>query len=449
MPRKPLVLLIVAACAVLGIAADLGWRVYTQPRYAVLVQGHLLGALRQPEVAQKALESVFSQIPREMQSYVDLQAKLEVRPLQKADQRPAVTDTVHIEQALVGTIPSLAYATAITVNGEDVVAVGDVESAETVRQIILDEYRSTVLQDARDVERLDFQEKIDWHPKVVPTERVRTVEEAISILKHGTDRVATYEVRSGDTGWDIARSYNVTPEQLAQANPAVSLESLQIGQVLNVTFREPHVHTQSVSKRVVKEAVPFTERTTKDPDLWPWQYVVITPGVPGARELTIREYREDGKVVKTEVIENKVLSQPQQQVAKTGTKQVPALGTGTLVLPVVGELTSPFAPRWGTFHEGVDLATAEGTPVLAADSGMVVFRGWDGNYGYALHIDHGGGKMVTWYGHLSAFAVNQGDTVTKGQVIGYVGNTGFSTGPHLHYEVHVDDTPMDPLNFYH
>ncbi|HYF92953.1 MAG TPA: peptidoglycan DD-metalloendopeptidase family protein [Symbiobacteriaceae bacterium] len=448
MPRKPQLLLVVALLVLLGVAADLGWRAYTRPRYAVLVAGNLVGALRQPEVAEKALEAVFSQVPKELQAQVDLKSQIQVRPLSKEDNQPAVTDSPMIEQALVKTIPSLAYATAITVDGQDIVAVNDVEAARTVRETILAEYKTAVLGDSSDVEQLAFQEKIDWHPKVVPTERVRTVEEAINILKHGTDKLATYIVKSGDTGWDIARSYNVTTDQLAKANPEVDLESLQIDQALNVTFREPYVHTQSVSKRVVKEGIPFTERTVKDPDLWPWQYVVLTPGAPGVRELTIREYRENGRVVKTEVLENEVLQQPKQQVARTGTKQVPALGTGTLVFPVVGELTSPFAPRWGSFHYGIDLAASEGTPVLAADSGMVVFRGWDGNYGYVLHVDHGGGEMVTWYAHLSGFAVSQGETVTKGQVIGYVGNTGFSTGPHLHYEVHVNGTAVNPLEFY-
>jgi murein DD-endopeptidase MepM/ murein hydrolase activator NlpD len=400
--RKPLVLLAVAALMMLGLLADLSWRAYAPSQGAAMTQANLLGALSKPEATPTAPE-------------------------------PA---------------PTLVEATAITVNGQDVVAVSDVEAAKAVKESILNEYKTDVLQDASDVEQLAFQETIDWHPKTVPSERVRTIEEAISILKHGTDRLVTYEVRSGDTGWDIARSYNVSTDQLAQANPAINLESLQIGQQLNVTFREPYVHTQSVSKRVVKESIPFTERVTKDSNLWPWQYVVVTPGVPGTRELTIREYRENGRIVKTEVIENKVLEQPKQQVAKTGSKQVPDMGTGSLVFPVAGDITSWFGPRWGSYHYALDVAASSGTPVLAADSGMVVYRGWDGNYGMVIHIDHGGGDLVTWYAHLSGYAVNQGDTVEKGQVIGYVGDTGFSTGPHLHYEVHVDGVAVDPLEFY-
>lgn len=448
MHRKPIVIVATALCVVLGLVAHYGWRAHTRPRYAVLIDGALLGGLDQPELAQKAINDILDGLPEAMRNAVNLSDKVVVRSLEKTDPAVAQIGTAEIEQALVATVPSLTLAVAITVNGADVVAVADVQAAQQMKDQILDEYRSTVLRDSSDVEQLAFAEKIDWHSKVVPPERVRSVDDAINILKLGTDRLVTYEVRQGDTGWEIARSYNVSTDQLAEANPTVDIAQLQIGQVLNVTFREPYVHTQSVSKKVVKEAIPFTEQVEPDAGLWPWQYQVVRAGVPGERELTIREYRENGRLVKTEVINNKVLTQPKVQLARHGTKQIPALGTGSLVYPVAGTLTSEFEPRWGTFHYGIDIAAPIGTPILAADSGMVTFRGWDGNYGYALHIDHGGGKMETWYGHLSRFNVSVGDTVERGQVIGYVGSTGYSTGPHLHFEVHVNGVAKNPLSFY-
>lgn len=448
MPRKPLLLVAIALCTALGLLADLGWRAYTSPKYAVMVDGTVIGALRLPATAQEALDAVMAEIPDEMKPQVHLEEKLIVRELQPSERKLAVAAESEIQKALVKTVPSLAIATAITVNGQDVVAVSDIVAAKTVRDSILEEYRKNVLSDAKEVEELAFSEQIDWHPKVIPSERVRSIEEAVNILKHGTDKLVTYEVKKDDTGWDIARSYNVSTDQLAQANPTVDIESLQIGQILNVTFRDPYVHTMSVSQKVVLEGIPFTEQVQKDNTLWPWQYQVVKPGTYGQRELTLREYRENGQIVKTEVIGNKVLKEPDYQIARVGTKQTPDLGTGSLALPVAGTITSYFGPRWGTYHYGLDLAAPTGTPVIAADSGMVVFRGWDGNYGYAVHIDHGGGRLVTWYAHLSAFNVSLGDTVKQGDVIGYVGNTGYSTGPHLHFEVHEGGTAVNPLKFY-
>lgn len=447
MPRRPLVLLVVSLVAVLGIIADLGWRHYTRPRFAVEVDGQLVGYLRDKEVAEEVLKSLQDQIAPDMRAHVNLATKLNVRPLGSGERMKPATEQ-QIQTALVSTIPDLREAVAITVNGRDIVAVADEASAKQVRDQILETYKLTVLQDASQVEQLAFQETIAWRKKVVKPESIRSVEEAINILRLGTDKLVTYTVKSGDTGWDIARTYNLSTEQLAQANPGVDLDSLQIDQVLNISYKEPYVHTLSVSKRVVKESIPFREEIVKDPELWPWQYVVVTPGEWGTRELTIREYREDGKVVRTEVLENTVTAEPKTQVAKVGTKQVPAMGSGSLVFPVVGILTSNYGPRWGGWHNGIDIGAPTGTPILAADSGMVVFRGWSGNYGYMIKIDHGGGNMVTLYAHLSSFNVELGQTVNKGDVIGYVGNTGYSTGSHLHFEILVGGESKNPLDYY-
>lgn len=446
MPRRPLLLLILGVIAAVGITADLTWRHSTKPRFAVEVDGQVVGALREPELAASILEAVESQITPELQVHVNPAEKLNLRPLAAGERMP-MASAQDIKQALIKTIPELKQAVAITVDGIDVVAVASEEDAEAVRDQILETYRATVLSDASHVEELTFQEKLEFRPKMVAEDSIRTVEEAISILRYGTDKLITYEVQSGDTSWDIARNYDITTEQLAVANPGVDLELLQIGQALNITYREPYVHTVSVSKRVVTEGIPFQEQTVEDPNLWPWQYEIVTPGEWGQRELVIREYKEDGKTVKTEVLENRVLSEPKIQVAKVGTKQIPELGSGSLVYPVVGVLTSNFGPRWGSWHNGIDIGAHSGTPILAADSGMVTYRGWYGNYGYMVKIDHGNG-MVTLYAHLSGFNVQLGDTVQKGAVIGYVGNTGYSTGPHLHFEVHVDGSPVNPLNYY-
>lgn len=447
MPRRPLVLLVLSLVATLGIVADLGWRHYTRPRFAVEIDGKVVGSLRDKAVVEDLLKSMQDQIPSEMQAHVNLATKLNVRPLGSGERMEQTTEQ-QIQTALVGTIPDLREAVAITVNGKDIVAVADEASAKQVRDQILETYKLTVLQDASQVEQLAFQETIAWRTKVVKPEAIRTVEEAINFLRLGTDKMVTYTVRDGDTGWDIARNYNLSPEQLAQANPGVDIEALQIDQVLNISFKEPHVHTLSVSKKVVQESIPFREEVVKDANLWPWQYVVTTPGEWGTRELTIREYREDGKIVKTEVLDNRVTAEPKTQIAKVGTKQVPSMGSGSLVFPAVGILTSNFGPRWGSWHEGIDIGAPTGTPILAADTGMVVFRGWSGNYGYMIKIDHGGGEMVTLYAHLSDFNVELGQQVNKGDVIGYVGNTGYSTGPHLHFEILVNGSSLNPLDFY-
>src|SRR6185436_17696139 len=116
------------------------------------------------------------------------------------------------------------------------------------------------------------------------------------------------------------------------------------------------------------------------------------------------------------------------------------------IWPVNGTLTSGFGWRWGRMHEGIDIAAPTGTPISAAASGTVIYAGWMGGYGNLVVIDHGNG-LATAYGHQSSIAVGSGTYVSQGQTIGYVGSTGHSTGPHVHFEVRVNGSPVDPLGY--
>jgi murein DD-endopeptidase MepM/ murein hydrolase activator NlpD len=102
--------------------------------------------------------------------------------------------------------------------------------------------------------------------------------------------------------------------------------------------------------------------------------------------------------------------------------------------------------RWGRMHEGIDIGVGYGTPIHAAAAGTVIYCGWMEGYGNLVVIDHGGG-LATAYGHQSSIAVGCGQTVAQGDVIGYVGCTGHCFGPHLHFEVRINGTPVDPLGY--
>ncbi len=121
-------------------------------------------------------------------------------------------------------------------------------------------------------------------------------------------------------------------------------------------------------------------------------------------------------------------------------------GTGSLIWPINGTITSPFGLRWGRLHAGIDIAAPEGTPIRAADSGSVVLSAYTGGYGNYTCVQHTG-SLSTCYAHQSGYATSAGASVSQGQVIGYVGNTGASYGAHLHFETRVNGTPVDPLGY--
>ena len=116
------------------------------------------------------------------------------------------------------------------------------------------------------------------------------------------------------------------------------------------------------------------------------------------------------------------------------------------IWPVNGPVVSPFGMRWGRLHAGIDIAASSGTLIRAAAAGRVVYAGWMSGYGNLVAIDHGGG-VSTAYGHQSQIAVGNGQVVSQGQTIGYVGCTGHCFGPHLHFEVRINGTPVDPLGY--
>jgi murein DD-endopeptidase MepM/ murein hydrolase activator NlpD len=135
-----------------------------------------------------------------------------------------------------------------------------------------------------------------------------------------------------------------------------------------------------------------------------------------------------------------------EQAATSSSSAAAPASSGALGWPVAGPVTSGFGSRWGRMHEGIDIGVPEGTPVHAAAAGTVIYAGWMTGYGNIVVIDHGNG-LSTAYAHNSQLSVGQGASVGKGSVIALSGNTGHSTGPHVHFEVRVNGSPVDPLGY--
>ncbi|MFN8215107.1 MAG: peptidoglycan DD-metalloendopeptidase family protein [Solirubrobacterales bacterium] len=170
------------------------------------------------------------------------------------------------------------------------------------------------------------------------------------------------------------------------------------------------------------------------------------------RALTRVEHHVDRFGSRVQAIQQQIAEQINQSSSSAplaAGPPAPGSASSGLAWPVQGVLTSGFGPRWGSFHPGIDIGVAEGTPIHAAASGTVVLlqsEAESGGYGNYTCVDHGGG-LSTCYAHQTSFATSAGATVVQGEVIGYVGNTGFSTGPHLHFEVRVGGEPQDPMAY--
>lgn len=245
--------------------------------------------------------------------------------------------------------------------------------------------------------------------------------------------IIKYAIKSGDTLESIAKTYGVTVSTIAQSNGLSEETLLKIGKELIFPSVNGILYRVKSNETLWDLALEYDVRINDivsannmdSPDKVKIGQQII---IPGAKHLRL---------------ETKV-AVASAKTSGTAVKKTVSRGS---IWPVRGRLSSMFGPRWGTRHEGIDIAVPTGTDVDAFMGGTVVSAGWNsGGYGNLVIIDHGNG-LETYYGHNSKILVRAGESVRKGQHIADSGSTGDSTGPHLHFEVRKNDVPVNPLNY--
>ncbi len=215
------------------------------------------------------------------------------------------------------------------------------------------------------------------------------------------------------------------------------------GQEIKLIAFEPLLKVVITSNLVTNEVLPYETKTKYDSNLDSGKTKVVQEGKNGEARVVYRIVRENSRIVKKQEIERTVVKKPEAKVVAKGTRTMLASrgssggsGGGTLRWPVGGVITSRYGYRGSGFHTGLDIGANHGAAVGAAASGRVTSAGWYGNYGYMVTIDH-----------VSQINVSSGQSVSSGQIIGRVGSTGRARGPHLHFEVLVNGSQRNPLNY--
>ena len=229
---------------------------------------------------------------------------------------------------------------------------------------------------------------------------------------------------------------------------------------------EASVSFKSSAVETVREVIDCGEKVIEDETLPAGKKVLVESGVYGIKEVTYEVEYIDGVEITRTLIEEKLIKEAVPKTYKVGKKkntysanqiytevvpgEHPAGASGTFMFPTSGLITSQFSGRnlFGRyeFHGALDIANDAGTPIYAADGGTVVHAAWFSSYGNCIIIDHGNG-LQTLYAHLKSYNTKEGDVVGKGWKIAEMGSTGRVTGPHLHFEVRVNDERVDPLNY--
>ncbi len=290
--------------------------------------------------------------------------------------------------------------------------------------------------------------QIGFNKNIVVTEsavsdgNIVSVEEAIEAITKQKQEKTVYTVVAGDCLSIVANKNNLSMAELLALNGITEDSMIRPGDQLVVTVPTPELSV-IVTQRVTYEEDYNVDIIYVDNDsMYRGTSRVIDGGTTGHRVVTADVSYVDGIESSRTIVSQQIQSESQPQVIEVGTITPP-----TYIKPIYGGVfTSGFEYRWGSFHSGIDWSTPIGTPVMAAASGTVVRAGYYSDYGYCVDISHGNGYM-TRYAHCSSLNVSVGQTVNQYQVIAYSGNTGYSTGPHVHFEVRINGTAVNPLNY--
>lgn len=270
------------------------------------------------------------------------------------------------------------------------------------------------------------------------------LEEAIDLVTKNQETQAIYEVVDGDTLSEIAIKTNIPMDSIIEMNENLEDENstIRVGDELVITVPEPELSIERKEEVYYEEYYEAETEYVYNDDWYTTESKVLQQPSAGHRKVvSIVSYRNED-VTGTEILKEEVTIAAVPKVVEIGTKVPP-----TYIKPISGgRFTSGFKKRWGRWHKGVDWATPVGTAVMASSGGTVVKAGWGSGYGYVVYINHADGRQ-TRYGHLSKVLVKPGQVVKQGEKIALSGNTGRSTGPHVHFEILINGTQVNPLEY--
>ena len=343
--------------------------------------------------------------------------------------------------------PDFKEVYTITADGKEVVDMASMEEAEAVLDGVTSRYKVK----GSEIVSLSFKEDVSIDKKEVDLEYpVFSVADAVTYVITGTTEPRTYIIKGGDNLWDVAITHGIDPYAIQEMNPDINPKRLQVGQEIFLYETYPFITVSFTEIVTATERIPYQVVYEDNASMYKGQTQVKSTGSYGSKVTKSEITKENGTIVSSVILSEEVVLEPVTQVAYKGTLPAPVYsGTNS------GELSSPLADlnvissygsRGGRQHKGVDLKGPKGTPIYAALDGVVTFSGSSGSFGNIVKLSHGNG-LETWYAHNESNLVSIGETVTKGQQIATMGATGNATTSHLHFEVRINGTPQNPMNY--
>lgn len=328
--------------------------------------------------------------------------------------------------------------------GVDLALAGDTGEGEPEEEPDFSDYVYGLMQ-------MNFAEKVEIVEAYLPESQLTSLEDAIEEVVKEQETAGVYEVVAGDTLSEIAIRLDIPMDKIVEMNSDL-LETvnspLHVGDELIITIPEPELSVTRTERNYYEESYD-EDIIYIDNDAWyTYETKVHQQPSAGFRKVVADESYLNDKLVSRQILKEEVVQKAVAKIVERGTKIPP-----TYIKPISGgRKTSGFGRRArptrgaSTYHKGVDWAVPTGTAVYASCGGTVEKAGWGSGYGYVIYINHEDGRQ-TRYGHLSKVLVKAGQSVKQGEKIALSGNTGITSGPHLHFEILIGGKQVDPLKY--
>lgn len=409
--------------------------------------GKHLGYVKNQEDVTKVLGLVSEELSKEYGSTIQINEDSDITFTETVILDKEVDNIDAVLKKLTYMSDMKAEAYGIYINGALYVTVESEAAANKVLKNIQSEFMEEE-SDKLKYEEAGFKENVEIRQIDTKLAYISSVKQATKKIMTGGEKEVTYTIKDGDTIYDICQKLDVTWDEIKAMNPEIKEESIYPGDKILLNRATAAVSVVTVEKKTFAEKIAYKTKYKKSDEMYEGDSKVTQEGKNGKRVVTARITRENGEVIKRKDLDERIITEPVTEIIVKGTKERPkTLPTGVLKYPIYGAtLTSEFGWRWGRNHDGVDWGCGVGTPIYAADGGTVVYAGWYYGYGLYIKIDHGSG-VQTAYAHCNELYVDVGEAVYQGQHIAASGNTGNSTGPHLHFEVLVNGSPQNPFSY--
>lgn len=373
------------------------YRVYSKNNlnYSVYVNDRLIGYVDNKRELKDFIKNISNELIGQYQNINIKKYKLSFKKVKKSE--AAVTSKIEIRRNVLKSLEGTVNANNLIINDIGFGYISSEEEKKNVLSSLTENYLKDINVDKDKVTSVNVIGSIVLKNEIVNISSLEPTEVIVERL---------YETNKGD-------------------KPILNIDI-----TLNETFKE--------------DIIPKTTITSTN-DIYLGQSK-NQQGVPGQKEVLKEVTYSNGKKVNEKNISEKVISEPQDNIVYKGIKDPIAGGVAFLENPSRGSITSNYGARWGKLHKGIDIAGNIGDPIKASLDGKVVEAYYSSSYGNVITIDHGNG-IQTLYAHCSKLLAKVGQEVKSGDIIAKVGNTGRSTGPHLHFELRVNGDAINPIKY--